>query len=148
MTQEGWRRQLFALVGAAGLLVGLSAPAFPQSADTNGWTGGGDPDTGRHVFNRCRACHQLENSNRPTKGPDLHGIFGRTAGTLDSFAGRYSKALAESGIVWDAAQLDQWLANPRTFLPGNKMSFAGVPRAEDRADLIAYLREATQEQTD
>ena len=73
-------------------------------------------------------------------GPHLKGLFGRKAGTVEG--ARYSKAMKESGIVWSAATLDGYLANPRAYLPGTTMS-VGVSKAEDRANLIAYLKDAS-----
>jgi cytochrome c len=64
-------------------------------------------------------------------------VFGRQAGRAEGFA--YSPALQEAAFVWDAGQLDNWLANPSTFLPGNRMAFAGVRNETQRRDLIAYL---------
>jgi cytochrome c len=75
-------------------------------------------------------------------GPSLAGIFGRKAGSLPSFH-RYSDALKRSGIVWDDQTLDAWLRNSATLVPGNEMSFPGIPNADSRSSLIAYLREAS-----
>ena len=71
-------------------------------------------------------------------GPNLHGVFGRKAGTHEKF--RYSQAVQNAGFVWDAEHLDKWLQDPRGFLPGNRMSFMGVKDEKDRIDLIAYLK--------
>ena len=101
----------------------------------------GDLDHGRRVFARCRSCHTITQGGSNMTGPNLYGVFGRRAGTHEGY--NYSKAVKEAGFVWDAEKLDQWLAGPRTFLPGNKMSFAGIPDAEDRRDLIAYLKVET-----
>lgn len=72
-------------------------------------------------------------------GPSLAGIWGRKAGTVEGFT-RYSDALKESGIVWDEHTLDAWLEDPSSFLPGNRMTFRGVPDEAQRQDLIEYLR--------
>lgn len=101
----------------------------------------GDLENGRRVFARCRSCHTLAEGAPNMTGPNLWGVFGRAAASHRGYT--YSNALKESGIVWDAAQLDTWLANPRTFLPGNKMSFAGIPDATDRRDVIAWLKVET-----
>lgn len=101
----------------------------------------GDLENGRRVFARCRSCHTLPEGAPNMTGPNLWQVFGRPAGSHPDY--NYSNALKESGIVWDAAQLDAWLANPRTFLPGNKMSFAGIPDATDRRDVIAWLKVET-----
>ena len=97
-----------------------------------------DLDNGRRVFARCRACHTIVEGGANMTGPNLHGVFGRTAGTHDGYA--YSRALSGAGFQWDAEKLDHWLENPSTFLPGNRMSFVGVADATDRRDLIAWLK--------
>jgi len=101
----------------------------------------GDAKAGQRVFNQCRACHTLD-PGKNRVGPSLAGVFGRKAGTLEGF--NFSKAMRESGVVWDEETLDQYLAKPRDFMPGNRMSFAGLRKPEQRADLIAYLKEATK----
>ncbi len=74
-------------------------------------------------------------------GPNLHGVFGRKAGTFAGYA--YSDAVKNSGFVWDAPLLDKWLSQPAKTLPGTKMTFVGLPNAQDRIDLIAYLKVAS-----
>jgi len=101
----------------------------------------GDAEKGQRVFNRCKACHNLTDANRTRLGPNLNGLFGREAGKEDGY--RYSRALAEAGFIWTEEKLEQWLAKPNAFLPGNKMAFAGIREDQDRKDLIAYLRRAT-----
>lgn len=101
----------------------------------------GDLENGQKQFQLCRSCHTIAEGGANMTGPNLYGIFGRTAGTVEKF--RYSEPLKASGIVWDGAKLDQWLADPRGFLPGNRMSFMGVKDAKDRIDLIAYLKVET-----
>lgn len=102
----------------------------------------GDANNGERVFGRCRACHLLT-GNQPRSGPNLKNIFGRPAGTTPGFSS-YSKALRESGIVWNERSLDEWISSPVDFLPGNKMNLAPIRSAQDRMDLIAYLRKATK----
>ena len=75
-------------------------------------------------------------------GPSLHGVFGRKAGELADF--RYSPAMKRSGITWTPQTLDTFIADPQKAVPGNRMPFAGMPDAADRADLIAYLEKATK----
>lgn len=70
-------------------------------------------------------------------GPNLHSIFGREAGSLEGF--RYSDALKSANLIWTPEHIDQWLANPKTYLPGNNMSFVGVRKPSDRQAVIAYL---------
>ena len=97
----------------------------------------GDPEKGVRTFrNLCTPCHSLQ-PGRSMSGPSLSGIVGRKAGSVDSFA-RYSKALPQSPVVWDAATLDAWLANPTAVIPGNSMTML-VADAQARADIIAYL---------
>lgn len=99
----------------------------------------GDAKNGKRVFGRCRACHGFT-SSRPKPGPSLENIFGRPAGTEPGYA-TYSKALRESGIVWNERTLDDWVSNPLDFLPGNKMNLAPIRNAQERMDLLAYLRQ-------
>lgn len=99
-------------------------------------------DRGRLLSSACQACHSLEPGGAHIVGPNLAGIFGRTAGTAEGF-GNYSEALRRSGIVWSPAELDRWLADPAGFLPGTTMAFTGYQSAADRSALIAYLVTAT-----
>jgi cytochrome c len=103
-----------------------------------------DVENGQRKFALCRSCHTLTPGGANMTGPNLHGVFGRQAGTAEKF--RYSDPVKTAGFTWDAEHLDKWLANPREFLPGNRMSFAGVKDAKDRADLIAYLMIETGKQ--
>ena len=99
----------------------------------------GDAARGEKKFEECAACHKIERSE-DSLGPSLHGVFGRKAGTLADF--RYSPAVKRSGIIWTAETLDTYLADPQKAIPANRMPYAGLPDAGDRADLIAYLRKA------
>ncbi|WP_291840048.1 cytochrome c family protein [Brevundimonas sp.] len=101
----------------------------------------GDLDNGRRVFARCRSCHTVTEGGPNMTGPNLYGVFGRQAGTAAKY--NYSNAVKTAGFVWDAEKLDHWLENPRTFLPGNKMTFPGLPDATDRRDVIAWLKVET-----
>lgn len=94
-------------------------------------------EAGRRVFAQCRSCHTAGAGEPNRVGPNLHGLFGREAGSVSGFA--YSPALQEANFIWDEAKLDQWLNNPREFLPGNRMAFAGVRDETQRRDLIAFL---------
>lgn len=98
----------------------------------------GDLANGRRQFAKCRSCHVIEKGGANRVGPALHGIFGRTAGTSPGF--NYSPALKSAGFVWDGAKLDQWLADPKGFLPGNRMTFVGLKQEKDRRDVIAYIK--------
>lgn len=94
-------------------------------------------EAGRRVFAQCRSCHTLDEGAGNRVGPNLHGVFGREIGTAEGF--NYSQPVQEADFVWDAERLDHWLQNPQTFLPGNRMAFAGVRDETQRRDLIAYL---------
>ena len=98
-----------------------------------------DKNRGQKLFEECRACHAVERGPQGV-GPDLHGVFGRKAGALDEF--RFSPALKRSGITWTPQALDAYVADPQKAIPQNRMPYAGMPEARDRADLIAYMREA------
>ena len=100
-----------------------------------------DLDNGRRAFARCRSCHTLTEGGSNMTGPNLWGVFGRVVGTHPGF--NYSAPVKAAGFTWDAERLDHWLENPRTFLPGNKMTFPGLPDAADRRDVIAFLKVET-----
>lgn len=94
-------------------------------------------EAGRRAFAQCRSCHVIEAGAPHRVGPNLHGVFGRDVGTAEGFT--YSQTVQDADFVWDADHLDHWLQNPQTFLPGNRMAFAGVRDETQRRDLIAYL---------
>jgi len=96
----------------------------------------GDPARGEQRFVDCAACHAPQ-PGVTNVGPSLTGMFGRKAGTLADF--RYSPALKRSGISWTPETLDTFLADPQKAVPNNRMPYAGMPDAADRADLIAFL---------
>ncbi len=101
----------------------------------------GDTAKGEKIYRKCKACHALE-AGKNKIGPTMHGVFGRTAGAVEGF--KYSKAMKESGIVWDETTIAAYLADPKGYIPKNRMAFAGLKKEKDRDDLIAYLKEATQ----
>lgn len=105
---------------------------------------GADRANGQRLAQMCKACHTIGKGGVNMVGPNLYGFFGKPAGSADRYP--YSAALQESDFVWTPRALDAWLAQPARFLPGNRMSFPGVSRASDRADVIAYLLEATSQQ--
>lgn len=100
----------------------------------------GDAAKGEKVFRKCKACHTVDEPKNKV-GPHLDGIIGRKAGAAEGFA--YSDAMKNSGLTWDEATLDAYLKDPKGTVPGNKMIFAGLPKDDERADLIAYLKTAT-----
>lgn len=95
---------------------------------------------GEKIYQRCAACHSLD---RNRSGPKHCGVFGRRAGSVPGFS--YSSAMTKSGIVWDEASLDRFLANPLKAVPGTRMGYAGVRDPQERADLIAYLKQASKD---
>ena len=107
----------------------------------NAWAEG-DRVQGIAVFKKCQACHQVGEGAKNLVGPQLNGIFGRTAGGLGG--GKYSKSMihaGEDGLIWSAETLDVFLENPKSLVAKTRMSFRGLKDGEDRANLIAYLRE-------
>ena len=98
----------------------------------------GDAAKGKKVFNKCKACHSLD-AGKNKIGPSLAGVFGRTAGTVEGF--KYSDAMTNSGVVWSAETISEYMADPKGFIPKNKMVFVGLKKEADRENLIAYLME-------
>ena len=102
-------------------------------------TGAVAEEPGETLFKKnCTICHTLE-AGKNKIGPSLAGVVGRKAGSVPGFA--YSAANKNSGDIWDAQTLDTYLADPRKFMPGTKMVFAGLKNPEDRKALIEYLKE-------
>jgi len=99
----------------------------------------GDPAAGEKVFKKCKACHVVE-TEKNRLGPTLKGVFGRTSGTVEGF--KYSKAMQAAAITWDETTIDEYLADPKGYVPKNKMAFVGLKKEEDRANVIAYLKQA------
>ena len=100
----------------------------------------GDTKAGKKVYNKCKACHVLDKEQNRV-GPHLVGIMGRTAGAVDGF--KYSDAMIASGIVWDADTIGAYLADPKGYIPDNKMAFPGLKKEDDIANVIAYIEEET-----
>src|SRR6266436_3573915 len=113
--------------------IALLSPALAQK---------GDASRGQQDFRACAPCHSLE-PDRNMTGPSLANLWERKAGSLPSFD-RYSDALKSSGIIWDDRALDGWLTDPQRMVPDNDMPFEGIKDARVRADLLAFLKDATE----
>jgi cytochrome c len=97
-----------------------------------------DIAAGETVFNqKCKVCHQIGEGAKNFVGPVLNGLIGRKTGSVADYS--YSDANKDSGITWDEATLNVYLANPKAKIPGTKMIFAGLPKDTDRDNLVAYL---------
>jgi cytochrome c len=115
------------------MLITLSGRAIAQP---------GDAARGERMYRACVACHSLE-PNRNMTGPSLAEVWNRKSGSLPSFP-RYSPALKSAGIIWNDDTLGEWIKDPQHFIPGNTMTFPGIKDARQRADLLAFLKDATQ----
>ena len=121
------------LIAGFALSVGIVGAASAQ-----------DAAAGEKVFAKCKACHVID---APTNrvGPTLHGVIGRTAGTVEGF--KYSESMIQhgkDGLVWNNENLDKYLADPKGFVPKNKMAYPGLKNADDRANVIAYIDQASK----
>jgi cytochrome c len=120
-------RSLIALAVLAASAPALAAPPAPNLAAK-----------GKLIFLRCAACHAVSATAPKKVGPHLQGAVGRASGNVAGFT--YSPAMKKSGLTWTEANLDKWLARPAGLVPGTSMVFAGLPNADDRKAVIAYLK--------
>ena len=123
--------RLAALALVAGLGASIAAPASAQ-----------DAAAGQRVFNQCRACHTIDAGGRNGVGPNLHGIVGRRAGSIEGF--RYSanmRELAGSGLTWTEDKLREYITNPKAVVPSGSMSFPGIRNEQQLNDLLAFLKQ-------
>jgi cytochrome c len=112
------------------ILAALASPAFAQ----------GDAEAGEKVFRKCQACHQVGPDAQNRVGPQLNGVIGRPIASVEDF--KYSDAFQEKaaeGFTWTEEEISAYLKDPKGYIPGNKMSFAGLRKDEDVADVLAYL---------
>ncbi|MEM7237356.1 MAG: cytochrome c family protein [Pseudomonadota bacterium] len=118
------------LVQIAGAIALVATGSIAEAADVK---------KGAKVFRKCKACHKIEDGKNAV-GPHLFGIVGRPVAGVDGY--KYSKAMtghADGGTIWDPAELDAYLTNPKKYVKGTKMSFGGLKKDADRANVIAYL---------
>lgn len=123
---------VISLAALGSLAVAMAAMGLPA----------GDAARGEHIYDRCLACHAID---RDRTGPRHAKLFGRRAGSVPGFP--YSAAMkraGEAGLVWNDQTLDKFVENPTGFIPGTRMGYAGVKDPQERADLLAYLKQATQ----
>lgn len=122
-------RQTVRMTGLAGMAAIVLGAGMAEAADAK---------KGEKVFRKCKACHKVEDGKNAV-GPHLFGIVGREMAVVDGF--KYSKAMAEfgAGKAWTAEELDAFLTKPKAYIKGTKMSFGGLKKEDQRADVIAYL---------
>lgn len=113
---------------------GEAAPA-EEDVDVDALVAAADVANGETIFKKCAACHKIDGAN--AVGPHLNGVVGRPIGSVEGFA--YSDAVKAHGGDWTPEEIFKFIAAPKTDMPGTKMGFAGLPKPEDRADVIAYL---------
>ncbi|ORX73310.1 cytochrome c [Linderina pennispora] len=101
----------------------------------------GNAKNGAKLFKtRCAQCHTVDAAGANKVGPKLHGIFGRQSGTVEGY--QYTDANVKAGVTWTEDSLFDYLENPKKYIPGTKMAFAGFKKAKDRNDVVTYLKEA------
>jgi len=127
-------RHMLVLAVAAGIIAAMTVPAAAE----------GDATKGKEAFAKCGICHQIGPGAKTVIGPELNGIVGRKAASIADYPS-YSpgmKKLGESGWVWTPENIDKWIANAKAMIPDSPMAlaFQGVPDADERANIIAYLK--------
>ena len=120
----------------------LASAMFLLALNTQSFAADGNAARGQRVFGACAACHSLQPDQNMT-GPSLADLWGRKAGNLPSFD-HYSPALKSVNLIWNDKTLDEWIEDPQHLVPDNQMTFAGVKDGRQRADLLAFLKQATQ----
>ena len=118
----------------------LATGAVAEPASTRPERILGDPVAGQRKFIVCRSCHSISSAGPNVTGPNLFGVYGRQAGTVPGYA--YSLALKRTGIIWTGETLDRWTKSPKAMVGGTKEHFSGLPNANDRADIVAFLKTA------
>lgn len=124
------------ILASAAVIAALSTSAFADA----------DAEKGKKVFKKCQACHQVGEDAKNRVGPILNGVVDRHAGAIEDF--KYSDAMAKAGdegLIWTHENIAEYLKNPKDFVPGNKMTFAGLRKEDDIEDVIAYLATFSEE---
>lgn len=121
------------------LVFKMAVMSFAIVADAvNAANAAGDPGRGARDFRPCVACHSVKPGEHST-GPSLANLWNRKSGTVEGFL-RYSSKLQDADVEWNETSLDKWLSAPQQFIPGTSMNFRGIKDAQERADIIAYLK--------
>ncbi|MCC0003111.1 MAG: cytochrome c family protein [Methylobacteriaceae bacterium] len=120
---------------AAALTLGMGM--FAALASIGPAMAAGDAAAGEKIFNKCKICHRIGPGAKNAVGPELNGLDGRHSGSVAGY--NYSEANKKSGITWNEETFKKYITNPKADIPGTKMVFAGLPKAQDRDDLWAYL---------